>query len=549
MPNSCRKFFYAAAFLLVWFTATTNLSASDGLRTVVLTGEAVRGAGPDTIFRGSLNRHAPALNNQGQVAFTGNIQGASTFGSFAVYSEGGGNGLRLLARNGTPAIEAGADAVFKNPDLFGGPVLSDQGHTAFVSSLTGTGIPTGTIGIWREDGNGNLALIAREGAPATGIASGVNYVTFFESLSSQSVGLLISDNGRIAFHGRLAGTGVNSSNNTGIWSEGGGSALELIARSGDPAPGVGNNFGNIDPARGPVMNRRGEVAFHANASGISGIWTQSQGNQLELVVKSEDPAPGPAGATFGGFAYHPGFNSRGHLSFTGGPSLWSNGHGNGFELIARIGSPAPGTPSGVTFSNTFTERVLNSRGESAFLGYLQGTGITFTNNTGLWSEGGGDGLKLVARAGDQAPGTESGVLFGPQIFENAPILNAQGQLAFLNSLQGPGVTILNNIGIWAEDVAGNLTLITRTGDLLNVSDDPLTPDLRTIRELSFAGRSGNDDGKRSGFNDRGQLAFWARFTDGSEGFFVSDIVAVPEPSSLLLAVLLICRLMTVRNKS
>ena len=46
-----------------------------------------------------------------------------------------------------------------------------------------------------------------------------------------------------------------------------------------------------------------------------------------------------------------------------------------------------------------------------------------------------------------------------------------------------------------------------------------------------------EDGRRSGFNDRGQLAFWAQFTDGTEGVFVTNLVAVPEPSGCYLLAL------------
>jgi len=43
--------------------------------------------------------------------------------------------------------------------------------------------------------------------------------------------------------------------------------------------------------------------------------------------------------------------------------------------------------------------------------------------------------------------------------------------------------------------------------------------------------TGNSDGRPSAFNNLGQLAFAARFTDGSSGIFVSNAVAVPEPPS------------------
>jgi hypothetical protein len=37
--------------------------------------------------------------------------------------------------------------------------------------------------------------------------------------------------------------------------------------------------------------------------------------------------------------------------------------------------------------------------------------------------------------------------------------------------------------------------------------------------------TGNSDNRRSAFNNLGQLAFWASFTDGSQGVFVSNAVA------------------------
>jgi hypothetical protein len=67
------------------------------------------------------------------------------------------------------------------------------------------------------------------------------------------------------------------------------------------------------------------------------------------------------------------------------------------------------------------------------------------------------------------------------------------------------VDVPNNEGIWATDRNGLLRLIVRKGDPVEVA-----------------------------FNDRGQLAFGAGFTDGSSGIFISDLVAIPEPVSFAL---------------
>jgi hypothetical protein len=96
---------------------------------------------------------------------------------------------------------------------------------------------------------------------------------------------------------------------------------------------------------------------------------------------------------------------------------------------------------------------------------------------------------------------------------------------------------VNEFVIWATDLNGQLRLIVRTGDLFDVNDDPLVSDLRTISFLTFQEWSGNEDGRRSAFNDLGQLAFHASFTDGTSGIFVSNLVAVvPEPRTLVVSV-------------
>jgi hypothetical protein len=48
-------------------------------------------------------------------------------------------------------------------------------------------------------------------------------------------------------------------------------------------------------------------------------------------------------------------------------------------------------------------------------------------------------------------------------------------------------------------------------------------DVRTIEGLGLVG-----------FNNVGQIEFHAQFTDGSEGIFISNLIAIPEPSSMLL---------------
>jgi hypothetical protein len=63
-------------------------------------------------------------------------------------------------------------------------------------------------------------------------------------------------------------------------------------------------------------------------------------------------------------------------------------------------------------------------------------------------------------------------------------------------------------------------------------------DLREIATVGLGGfleaSAGAESGWPSAFNDRGQIAFVATFTDGTSGAFVSNLVAIPEPGGAVL---------------
>jgi hypothetical protein len=547
--NCLAKVVVLIATIFLAFSSIHSASANNGIRAVALKGQQAPGLDSGITFR-SFDTSAFALNNSGHAAFigqlTGSVIGGSSFQS--VWTEGGDGLLKLLARQGDGAAGVESGVTFSFFNSLSSPVLNDNGKAAFIATLTGTGITSANnVGIWSE-GSGAFTLEARKGMQAPGTAPGVNFSNFYDNLSSSGVGLLLNNQGKIAFEAQLTGSGGN-----GIWSGGGGTSLTLVAREGSPAPGT-TSFNTLSGENGPVMNQLGQSAFTAT----NGVWSEGGSGGLHLVAKSGTPAPGtPAGVNFATFSFHPALNDVGHIGFTAiltgstvsgnnDRGVWAD-RGAGLELVARTGSPAPGTEAGVNFAVRFSERVMNSRGEMAFVSALAGTGINFSNDTGIWSEGGGLGLRLVARNGNQAPGTDAGVVFSTfqPVPENSPILNERGNVAFAASLTGTGITTANNYGLWTEITPGDLRLVVRKGAVLDVSNDPLNPDFRTVSGLGFTGRSGNQDSRRSAFNDLGQVAFWASFTDGSSGIFVSNTVAVPEPCSVVLVAL---AMSTVRTK-
>ena len=98
---------------------------------------------------------------------------------------------------------------------------------------------------------------------------------------------------------------------------------------------------------------------------------------------------------------------------TNDDGIWSEGGGSGLALVAREGNAAPGVGAGVQFSGFSSNGplALNSLGRTAFIGFLTGTGVNTTNQGGIWREEAGSGLALVIRAGDHAPGTGAGSQF------------------------------------------------------------------------------------------------------------------------------------------
>jgi hypothetical protein len=503
----------------------SDLARAATVRTVALSGQQSAGAPIGINFLGFSSILPPVLDASGRTLFHATL---SNSGGSGFWSEGSGT-LQLLVLRGSQA--AGAPNGVNYNQIFA-PVMNAAGQSAFFATLTGSGVDsTNFRGIWSE-GSSNLGLVVRSGSPAPGTPSGV----VFGGFSSAPV---LNAAGRTTFDAFLTGSGVNSTNSDGIWSEGSGT-LTLVARSGSHAPSTPNgvDFDNFDA---PVLNAAGKTAFRATLTGTGvdssnddGIWSDVSGS-LDLVVRAGSQAPGTSnGVVFDGIGL-PVINSAGKVAFfallagsgvdsSNDRGIWTVAAGN-FDLVVRSGDAAPGTSNNVRFASVFSP-LLNAAGQTAFISTLTGTGINNTNYLGIWSEGSGT-LELVARSGSQAPGAPNGVNF--ESF-NAIAFNALGQTAFLASITS-GEIFARDHGIWATDVNGTLRLIAQTGHMLEVAPS----DFREINQLAFVGSSGNDDGHRTGFNNLGQLVFVASFTDGSSGVFVSNLVAIPEPAAVTLA--------------
>lgn len=166
------------------------------------------------------------INGAGQTAFRSFLTGSGVTGTNerAIFSEGGGSGLALVAREGDAAPGTAAGVNFGGG--FGNAVLNGVGQTAFLAQLAGPGlIGPGNAGIFSGSGGSGLVLVAQEGDAAPGTAGDVNF---------GSLGFLVLNGaGQSTFRSFLTGTDVNGSNNLGLFATDLDGILQLIARTGD----------------------------------------------------------------------------------------------------------------------------------------------------------------------------------------------------------------------------------------------------------------------------------------------------------------------------
>jgi hypothetical protein len=495
------------------------------LKAVALSGQQVPGAPSGIYFS---NFDPPVINNVGQTAFSARTLDVDDASSqrLGIWSEGSGE-LGLVALQGLQPPDASALEIVPSY------AFNDRGETVFSSR-----------GIWLHR---HTSLEKIVGPGITTLIDGRPEV--FERTSRP----VINRNGVMAF--------VASRENfdDGIYV-GADSQFTQIARHNALLPGT-NRYPDITDASLPAINSKGAIAFREASYSHSSIWSNVRGS-LEQVAEADYYR-----VTETRFIQlrTPMISNNNDVVFYGtfiGEEVTSdNDQGvilfdeRGASVVAREDDHAPGLPDGFAFASFVnlgdTPRVLSDDfGGLAFRARLRGPGIDRLNEQSLWRVR-SDELQLVVRAGTPAPGVEAGPTF---LLFDALSFNRQGRVAFSAGLAGQGVYSTNDEGIWAEDSLGNLRLIVRDGDLVDLDPGP-GADLRTIVEVNlveafhpfYEARGEND--QPYAFNDRGQIAFQSQFTDGTHAILVSNLLLVPETETAVIAFLGIAFMaMTVRAR-
>lgn len=471
---------------------------------VALSGTATPAGGTYTTFFSTAT-----LNNAGQVAFmNGPASGTLNQNLFA----GAPGSVVAVALNGAAAPSGLFGAV--NTTLTT-PPINGSGNVAFGATLTGT---TPTRGVFVGASSLQAVALQGEASPAGG-----TYNVFTTPIA-------LNNAGKVAFASTLTG----ASGATGLFIGTPGS-LQTAAILGGTTP-AGGVYSTAITA--PALNNAGQVAFISLNNTSQGIFAGAPGS-IQTVMLQGAAAPGTGGGTYNTPSTNFSYNNAGQVAFSSGvalPDLTTTtgvfaGAPGSVGLVALRGAPAPGGGNYGGFGGTFG---ITDAGQVAFSSNTM-TGGPSTSGIFLGSPG---AVQAVARQGEAAP--ISGTTYFA--FTSTPIPNAIGQVAFSAVLAGSGVDTTNDTVLMAG-LPGQLQVIVREGDLIDVDPSPLS-DLRTVTgTISLIVGSGGRDGKAVPFNDAGYIAYRLNFTDGSAGIFVSQ---VPEPASL--ATLATCTLMLVRRR-
>jgi len=528
MSLSIRRVLYA---LLLSFLAEsgTCVSVADSLRTVALSGDLAPGVDSEVYLVDT--RYTFPLGD-GLVGFFATLTGPDITrqNDGAIWIETN-VGLSKVVQRGDVAPGV------PNGGAFGGR-LNPLGFGGDAGGITADTVgPNHRAGMWHYSVNRGLEPVIISGDPAPGFTD--------ENIRISAPNIFNMNRwGQIAFAGQFGGPGVVGGFNYGSWMREGTGEVRLVARSGDPVPGMSSEFVMDGRFLGLQLSDSGRLAMTADlreyqSSEHVGSFTrrnvllsENGAGTLAVVAFEGQPAPGvDDGAAFGKFSHPIGrlaLSGDGTMAFTASLTgenvtdfnargLWTDRTGNGMSLLARAGDTPPGLGVGHHWFG-FGNLSINNHDEIAFSANFNADGIDGFRN-GIWLEEYGS-LELVARTGDTLPGLPEETFFNfGQLYRSS-----NHPVALLNAfLTGSAVDDTNDRGLWGRSSTGELVLIARKGDQLNVSNDPTSPDLRTVSSLI-----------NGGIDNLGYISFAAYFTDGTKGVFVSSAVAIPEPSAAVL---------------
>lgn len=236
----------------------------------------------------------------------------------------------------------------------------------------------------------------------------------------------------------------------------------------------------------------------------------------EVAYVTGEPAPGIPGAVFRSFGA-PSINDLGGLAFSAnytytdpvsgeqldGRGIWGPDGQGGSRLVASFGMEAPGM-GGARFTGFGSEGQgsyaysLNDQGDVLIRGVLEGQGSNPSYSEGLWLGRASGTLELVAKWGDEAPGT------GGQSWEyflagQPHPLGEDGSVAIYGALEGGGQ------GLWLRKPDRQIDLVVIKGQEVPANEGFNFLSIGETRDWMSA--------PRAGFNEQDDLVFHSQIVD------------------------------------
>ena len=369
---------------------------------------------------------SPVFRNSGRFALMGGVTGFPAVAwqstpTAAMIAENGGGEVSLIDIEVAPKPPAFPDWFLPPPRMM------EEGLVAY-SSLDGAWVRYGEA-------------IMGTGEQAPGFGKGVTVRRFEQPV--------VASSGGVVFRSGLAGEGFDDAS-AALWVDpdaDGAAPVEVIAYTGMPAPGVnGATFASF--AMEPAINAAGTVVFWASLVGEGVDETNNSG-------------------------------------------IWAM-RGGELSLLLRTGGAAPEIENGSVVQTLSRRPALNEQGEAAVMGYVTGGEVTPLSNSVIWTVAANGQARMVVREGDAAP-TGAGVMYAS--FSD-PVLNDRGDVAFHAHLRGDDVSKTNSSTIVLAPSTGRAVKIARTGDMLAVSgnEDRRVTDLTFGTDRPSSGRGQLNNG-------------------------------------------------------
>jgi|GEM_PF-6085694 len=409
---------------------------------------------------------------------------------------------------------------------FGNPAVNDGGDVAFLGRWNAPADKA--LLLKSQSGAGifvNDTLIAKVGDHAPGLGADVVFKTLKDPV--------IDNLGHVAFLAMLKGTGISSTNDLVVVTNGRNGSLEILAQEGSPAVDAGGatykNFTavSIKGEHPPVVltsvlpaSQSGIVIFGTltKGSGTPAVdstndaaawWLPQGGENLLKLVREGDASP-VSGATFKAFTL---------LKALGGSPAQGRGQISGNECLfqATLSTNAQAYVDATVVTNATNLSVYELTGDSigsttitdgkwnklnfqstdasgefqsavATLQVVKGGTVTAQQARGIFTttDGGSSWEPLAQTQAADAPGM--GVAAKFVSFRDPVNSSTDAGVAFIGVAKGGAVTTATDNGIWWQPAGGTLGLIAQEGS------EPPSASGAKYKVFSSLALPGNDNG-------------------------------------------------------